>query len=227
MVLTAQQTAILGVARKQLGKPYLYGGKGPTDFDCSGLTAFAFEHGAGIDIGAGTAGQLLKGTLIAENVAFGSVVARLQPCDIPFPSPTHCQLWTGTDIIEAASPGTLVREVPEWAVPPYQSTVYQVRRYLPTAIPSKPPVSPPVPSKWPGRYLRLMAPPAPLMTGEDVTTWQRALIAAGHPCGPSGADSFFGPATNAATIAWAAAVGIPNSTEPWIVGPYDWERMFG
>lgn len=31
-------------AKKQLGKPYVYGGAGPDTFDCSGLTSFAAKH---------------------------------------------------------------------------------------------------------------------------------------------------------------------------------------
>lgn len=218
MILTSQQTSILAVARAQRGKPYLYGAQGPNSYDCSGLTAFAFSHGAGIDIGAGTEGQLLKGTLVGANAPFGSIVSRMQACDIIFPSPTHCQLWTGTDVIEAANSSSPVHEVAEWAVPPYQPTVFQVRRYL---IGPGTPVQTPI---WQGRYLELTS---PYMTGEDVRTWQRALIAAGHPCGVAGADGIYGRDTNAATVAWAAARGIPDSTEPWIVGPHNWQVMFG
>lgn len=223
MALTTTQTAILSVVRQQLGKPYLYGGKGPDRFDCSGLDHWAFWYGAGIDIGDGTEGMLVKGTLVGANEPFGSIVGRMQPCDIVFPSATHCQLWTGTDIIEAANSASPVHEVAEWAVPPYQATVFQVRRYLPTSVPSKPPVSPPEAPAWPGRYLRLTS---PWMTGEDVKTWQHALIAAGHSCGTSGADGIYGNDTNAATLAWAAAIGISASTQPGVVGPYDWGRMF-
>ena len=32
-------------ARKQLGKPYVWGGSGPDNFDCSGLTAWAWKAG--------------------------------------------------------------------------------------------------------------------------------------------------------------------------------------
>ena len=36
-------------ARKQLGKPYVYGGSGPNNFDCSGLTAWAWKA-AGVSL---------------------------------------------------------------------------------------------------------------------------------------------------------------------------------
>lgn len=207
-ILSTTQTAILAVARQQLGKPYQWDGKGPNSFDCSGLTAWAFSHGAGIDIGAGTVGQLLKGTLVAGNVAFGVVQAQLQPCDIIFPSPTHCQLWTGSDVIEAANSSSPVHEVAEWAVPPYQATVFQVRRYLPAV--SQPP--PPVP--WPGRYLQLKT---PMMTGQDVLEWQAKL-------GGLAVDGWFGMLTENATKAFQAAHGLQVDG---VAGPASWRAAFG
>lgn len=222
MALTTQQTAILSVARQQLGKPYQWDGKGPNSFDCSGLTAYSFSHGAGIDIGAGTVGQLLKGTLVAGNVAFGVVQSQLQPCDIVFPSATHCQLWTGSDVIEAANSSSPVHEVAEWAVPPYQATVYQVRRYLPSSGPQKPPGAP----AWPGRYLELVPPPGVWQTGSDVGAWQAQfnLVAAPRIGVPKlSVDSAYGPNTAAATKAFQRAQGL---AQDGIVGPLSWARAF-
>lgn len=217
-ILSTTQTAILAVARQQLGKPYQWDGKGPNSFDCSGLTAWAFSHGAGIDIGAGTVGQLLKGTLVAGNVAFGVVQSQLQPCDIIFPSPTHCQLWTGSDVIEAANSSSPVHEVAEWAVPPYQATVFQVRRYLPEGPerPSKPPA-------WPGRVLSLSD---PWMTGSDVKAWQVALLGKGYQLGPWQADGTFGNLTSDATFAFQRAAGFTGVNVDGKVGPNTWGKMF-
>jgi peptidoglycan hydrolase-like protein with peptidoglycan-binding domain len=216
VTFTDQQTAIIAAARAEIGKPYQYDGKGPNTFDCSGLTAWAFQHGAGIDIGAGTAGQLLNGILVAENVSFPSIVAKLQPCDVSFPIATHCQLWTGTDIIEAAEPGTVVREVAEWAVPPYQATVYQVRRYLPTSGPSAPVSAP----RWPGRYLRLTS---PYMAGQDVREWQ-AQVNVLDGITALVVDGLFGPDTENATKAVQAHLRVAVDG---IVGPVSWQAAFG
>lgn len=41
------RTAVLEVARNQLGDPYVAGRKGPNAFDCSGLTSFVFERALG------------------------------------------------------------------------------------------------------------------------------------------------------------------------------------
>jgi cell wall-associated NlpC family hydrolase len=35
---------VIAEARKQRGKPYQYGGAGPSSFDCSGLVMFVFQH---------------------------------------------------------------------------------------------------------------------------------------------------------------------------------------
>ncbi len=48
---TATAAAAIAYARQQLGKPYLWGGTGPTAYDCSGLTSQAFAS-AGIIIPA-------------------------------------------------------------------------------------------------------------------------------------------------------------------------------
>ena len=37
--------AAVAEAKRQVGKPYKYGGSGPENFDCSGLTAWAWRHG--------------------------------------------------------------------------------------------------------------------------------------------------------------------------------------
>lgn len=38
------RSAVLKVARNQIGDPYIAGRKGPDGFDCSGLTSFVFER---------------------------------------------------------------------------------------------------------------------------------------------------------------------------------------
>jgi cell wall-associated NlpC family hydrolase len=40
-------SAVLTEARKQSGKPYVYGAAGPRSFDCSGLVRFVFGHAIG------------------------------------------------------------------------------------------------------------------------------------------------------------------------------------
>ena len=50
-------SAVLSVAQAQIGVPYVWGGKTPAGFDCSGLTSYCWRHGAGIEIGGWTGAQ--------------------------------------------------------------------------------------------------------------------------------------------------------------------------
>lgn len=68
---------VLDVARQQIGKPYLWGGKGPNAFDCSGLTSWAYLHGANYKLPAGTVGQKNHGKLIKN-------MSDLKPGDLVF-----------------------------------------------------------------------------------------------------------------------------------------------
>lgn len=52
-------------ARAQRGKPYVYGGTGPSGFDCSGLVQTAYRH-AGINLPRTTYGMLASGKLVPE-----------------------------------------------------------------------------------------------------------------------------------------------------------------
>lgn len=214
MTLTTQQTAILADAQAQLGKRYLFGGKGPDEFDCSGLTSWVYLHGGGITLDAGTVGQLHDGMSIVAtgaNWAWSKVEPLLQPCDLIFPSPDHVQLWTGSDVIEAANASSPVHEVPEWA-----EIVYAVRRILPTG-------PPPASKPWPGRVLMFRT---PWMSGSDVKAWQVGLLGKGYQLGPWGADGTFGNLTSDATFAFQRTAGFTGVDVDGKVGPNTWGRMF-
>ena len=71
----AVQTAL-----KELGKPYRYGALGPSTFDCSGLTKFAYSA-AGISLPHSAAAQYQSGRRVNRN--------QLQPGDLIF--------WRGLD----------------------------------------------------------------------------------------------------------------------------------
>ena len=47
---------VIQIALNQVGKPYIWGAKGPNAFDCSGLTEWSYAQ-IGIDIPTGTSGQ--------------------------------------------------------------------------------------------------------------------------------------------------------------------------
>jgi cell wall-associated NlpC family hydrolase len=42
----ATTATVVGMAKKELGKPYSYGGNGPSAFDCSGLTTYVYKNAA-------------------------------------------------------------------------------------------------------------------------------------------------------------------------------------
>jgi cell wall-associated NlpC family hydrolase len=47
---TYVRSAVISVARKQIGDPYVAGSKGPNAFDCSGLTSFVFGKALGHEL---------------------------------------------------------------------------------------------------------------------------------------------------------------------------------
>jgi cell wall-associated NlpC family hydrolase len=65
---------LIQLALNQVGKPYVWGAKGPERFDCSGLVSWAYAQ-IGISIPQGTAGQWPRMTpAIAPNIYPGDLV---------------------------------------------------------------------------------------------------------------------------------------------------------
>lgn len=61
--------AILAEAAKHIGKPYVWGAKGPDTFDCSGFTSYVYRVAAGREIGGWTVPQESAGTQISVSQA--------------------------------------------------------------------------------------------------------------------------------------------------------------
>lgn len=59
--------AVIAAAKQQLGKPYVWNGKGPDNFDCSGLMQYVFRQVTGQNIGAWTVPQETAGTKVSMN----------------------------------------------------------------------------------------------------------------------------------------------------------------
>jgi cell wall-associated NlpC family hydrolase len=94
-------------ARKQLGKPYVYGGAGPDNFDCSGLTRWAWKA-AGVSLSHSAYDQWFETTRVP--------VDQVQPGDLLFfgddgvESIHHNAIYIGGgDMIEASQTGTPIR----------------------------------------------------------------------------------------------------------------------
>ena len=89
-------------ARRQLGKPYAWGGSGPDSYDCSGLTAWAWGH-AGHPLPHSSSAQYDETTHIP--------VSDLQPGDLVFygSPPHHVGIYVGGgQMINALHAGTNV-----------------------------------------------------------------------------------------------------------------------
>jgi hypothetical protein len=113
-------------ALSRRGSPYGWGAKGPTSFDCSGLTQWSWGQ-AGVQLGGDTYAQINEGIPVAP----GEVRAG----DLIFPTasfgedgragPGHVQLAISpTEVIHAPQPGDVVRVAP-------MPTAYVARRPVP------------------------------------------------------------------------------------------------
>ena len=117
----AKIQAVISIAEQQIGKPYVWGGKGPNSFDCSGLMYYAFLNGAGVNIGGWTVPQESSGQQVS--------LSALQPGDLLFwggrGSSYHVALYIGGGtMIQAPQPGENVKYtalayfMPDFAVRP-------------------------------------------------------------------------------------------------------------
>lgn len=58
---------VIKVAKAQIGKPYSYGSSGPNSFDCSGLTLYAYQNGAGITLPRNSKSQATAGKYVSKS----------------------------------------------------------------------------------------------------------------------------------------------------------------
>ena len=61
---------VLEAARSAIGSPYVYGANGPSAFDCSGLTSWAYQQ-AGVSIPRTSQAQASAGTPVSLDPAAG------------------------------------------------------------------------------------------------------------------------------------------------------------
>jgi cell wall-associated NlpC family hydrolase len=99
----APHGGVVGIAYDQLGKPYVWGAAGPDSFDCSGLTMYCYEVGAGMSITHSSYDQANCGTPVS--------IGELQPGDIlGFRGWGHVGLFVGGDeFIHAPQTGDVVK----------------------------------------------------------------------------------------------------------------------
>ncbi|WP_329116119.1 C40 family peptidase [Streptomyces sp. NBC_01465] len=96
--------AALSAAQTKIGKPYVYGATGPSSFDCSGLTSWAYAQ-AGATIPRTSQSQANAGTRIYSQSA-------LKPGDLVifYGDFHHVGLYAGNgQVLHAPKPGAYVR----------------------------------------------------------------------------------------------------------------------
>ncbi|AGY77993.1 C40 family peptidase [Clostridium autoethanogenum] len=93
---------IIAYAKQFLGVPYVWGGKTPSGFDCSGFVAYVFNH-FGYNLAAYTYDMVNQGTRVSMN--------DIQPADIVFFFNTgHVGMYIGNDqFIQAPHTGDVVK----------------------------------------------------------------------------------------------------------------------
>lgn len=131
---TSGGSSAVSFARAQVGKPYQFGGTGNPGWDCSGLTQAALAV-VGVNVAHHATAQYFSSAGKFVRNADGSKpslknVSSLVPGDLVFPyAPTggdvgHVGIYSGGGMfIEAAKPGTNVREIPLYAL-------YDAKRFI-------------------------------------------------------------------------------------------------
>lgn len=120
------EVAAVAYALRQVGKPYVWGAKGPDAFDCSGLVQAAWAA-AGVALDAGTTSQIHDGVAVPS-------LAYVQPGDLLFtpgslgsPSnPRHVGLYIGDGLLVDAydsATGVIVQPLSAW-----QNAIVAIRR---------------------------------------------------------------------------------------------------
>ncbi|WP_314038622.1 C40 family peptidase [Dietzia sp. CH92] len=109
---------ILDAATTRVGSPYAWGATGPSSFDCSGLTSWAYKE-AGISIPRTSQAQIGGGTQVAKS--------DLQPGDIVafYSGASHVGIYAGNgQVVHAPYSGTTVSYAPLDSMPFYGATRY-------------------------------------------------------------------------------------------------------
>jgi cell wall-associated NlpC family hydrolase len=123
-----RRTVVLA-ALAQVGKPYVWGAKGPDAFDCSGLTQAVWAS-AGVPISAGTVNQVRDGAPVTDPAA-------VAPGDLLFVAgslgtaavPRHVGIFIGADrVVDARSAdrGVMISSFRDW-----RAEVVAIRRLGP------------------------------------------------------------------------------------------------
>ncbi|MBT8913715.1 hypothetical protein BTI61_04645 [Lactobacillus delbrueckii subsp. bulgaricus] len=107
--VTTKRNKVVKMAKKQVGKRYVYGATGPNAFDCSGLTSYVYSHAIGKYISRTTYSQVYQGKTVKVSTV------SLKKGDLLFwgskSSPYHVGIYVGGgQYVHAATPSQGVRK---------------------------------------------------------------------------------------------------------------------
>lgn len=105
--VTQKRNAVVKLAKKQVGKGYVYGATGPYAFDCSGLVQYVYRNADGTVLPRTAASQAVLGKRVA--------MTKLKKGDLLFwgstYSPYHVGIYVGDNqYVHAATPSQGVRK---------------------------------------------------------------------------------------------------------------------
>ena len=104
-----RDVAVLEIAARYVGTPYVYGGSTPAGFDCSGFVDYVFAQ-LGISLPHSDTGIKASGTIISR--------ADAQPGDLIW-SPGHISIYAGgNDQIDSPRPGKSIQFRSIWQSAP-------------------------------------------------------------------------------------------------------------
>ena len=102
--ITKKRNAIVKLAKKEIGKPYVWGAAGPYAFDCSGLTSYVYKHAAHKTLPRTTYGQITRGKTIRVSTK------KLKKGDLLFWGNYHVAIYIGNGkFVHAPAPGQKVK----------------------------------------------------------------------------------------------------------------------
>ena len=102
--VTKKRNAIVKLAKKEIGKPYVWGATGPSAFDCSGLTTYVYKNAANQILPRTTCGQITLGKTIPVSTK------TLKKGDLLFWGNYHVGIYIGSGkFVHAPAPGQNVK----------------------------------------------------------------------------------------------------------------------
>ena len=112
------KATVIQAALSRIGSPYVWGGSGPNQFDCSGLVMWSFQQ-AGISLPHSSQALAQGGQPVSRD--------QMQPGDLVtyYSDASHVAIYIGDGMmVHASTYGTPVRVAPVDNAP-----IYNVRRY--------------------------------------------------------------------------------------------------